>query len=62
MKTIEEIITVLKANHGLFDKYGAKLIGVFGSYVRNEANEKSDIDILINADIEKNILREVVRV
>jgi len=33
--------------------YGVKRVGLFGSYVRGEMKEDSDIDILI--EIEKNI-------
>ena len=29
------------------EKYNVKTIGVFGSYVRGEAKEKSDLDILV---------------
>lgn len=32
----------------LFKKYGVTELALFGSYSRNEENEKSDIDILIN--------------
>lgn len=30
----------------IFEKYGLKYVGVFGSYARGENTEKSDIDIL----------------
>ena len=46
-KKLERIITVLK---GLEDEirkdYKAEIIGVFGSYVRGEQKEGSDVDIL----------------
>ncbi len=32
----------------LEEKFGVKEIGVFGSYVRGEATEKSDVDILVD--------------
>ncbi len=31
----------------LRDKYGVKSLGVFGSYVRGEANKRSDLDVLV---------------
>ena len=31
-------------------KYGVTRIGIFGSHVRNEAHEDSDIDILVDLD------------
>lgn len=37
----------------LEEKYGITEIGLFGSVVRNEHNEDSDIDILISHDYKK---------
>ncbi len=34
----------------LEEKYGVHVIGIFGSYVRNEQNPDSDLDILIELD------------
>jgi predicted nucleotidyltransferase len=31
----------------LEERYSVKRIGVFGSYVRDEQNEKSDVDIIV---------------
>lgn len=31
----------------LIKKYKVKTLGIFGSYVRNEQNETSDIDVLV---------------
>ena len=48
MKTLDEIKSVL-AQHKeeLADKYKVSQIGVFGSYIRGEQGEKSDVDILV---------------
>ena len=48
MNTITDIKKLL-ANHKhlLSEKYPIKNIAVFGSYSRNEQNEKSDIDIFV---------------
>ena len=43
---IKEIIK--KHKPSLIDRYRIKEIGLFGSYVRNEATENSDIDILVD--------------
>ena len=37
----------------LENKYGIKKLGFFGSFSRDEATEKSDIDIYIEFDMEK---------
>ena len=56
MKTLEEIKDTLK--NTLKDKFGVKEIGIFGSYVRNEQTEVSDVDILVH--FERPIGREIV--
>ncbi|MCX7726152.1 MAG: nucleotidyltransferase family protein [Chitinispirillaceae bacterium] len=48
MKTLKEIQTILaKSKNELREKFGVKEVGIFGSYVRGEEHEKSDIDILV---------------
>ncbi|MFQ6089352.1 MAG: nucleotidyltransferase family protein [Candidatus Methanofastidiosia archaeon] len=53
-KSLKEIKEIIK-NHEreLKKKYGVKEIGIFGSYLRGEAEEGSDLDVLI--DFEKPI-------
>ena len=54
MKTFEEIKGILqKHKDELKEQYGLKEIGIFGSYVKGEQNEESDLDILI--ELEKPI-------
>lgn len=51
MKTLAEIRQILKAEEPyLSEKYGVTVIGVFGSYVRDEQRPDSDIDILIELE------------
>ena len=51
MKSLEEIRQILSDQKSyLAEKYGVKEIGIFGSYVRNEQNINSDIDILIELE------------
>ena len=46
--TKEEIISVLRQQKELLrTKFYVKNIGIFGSFARNEANENSDIDFLV---------------
>ena len=48
MKEIERIKKEIRNNiQPLKDKYKVKTIGVFGSYVREDQKEGSDVDILI---------------
>lgn len=48
-KSLSQIQSILRSRlEELHHEFGVKEIGVFGSYVRNEANKKSDIDILVS--------------
>lgn len=49
MKDINEIILILKElKPEIEKKFNITELGIFGSFVRNEQTEKSDIDILID--------------
>ena len=48
MKTVQDIKGILKSHkEELESKYGVKEIGIFGSYVKEEQTETSDVDILV---------------
>ena len=48
MKTLDEIKGILTQHkEELADRYKVREIGIFGSYVRGEQREKSDLDILV---------------
>ena len=53
MTTKEHIIENLKTLKPALSKLGVQNIGLFGSYLRNEQSDKSDIDLLIDFDPEK---------
>ena len=47
-KSLDRIKEILKKHEKeLKEEYGIKEIGIFGSYLRGEAKEESDLDILI---------------
>lgn len=48
MTTKENIIATLKTNKAELLKFGVINIGLFGSYLRNEQSNTSDIDLLID--------------
>lgn len=51
MKNFEEIQEVLQRHkHSFREQYGLIEIGIFGSYVRGEQNEESDLDILVELE------------
>ncbi|MGO4889917.1 nucleotidyltransferase family protein [Anaerobacillus sp. MEB173] len=48
MKVLEKQIKASKKF--LQEEYGIKKIGIFGSYARNEQQDSSDVDILIESE------------
>ena len=46
--TKEDINRAVYLNREILKKYKVKSISLFGSYVRNEQKEESDIDFLVN--------------
>ncbi|NHV06199.1 MAG: nucleotidyltransferase family protein [Thaumarchaeota archaeon] len=56
MKRLEEIKKKLEEiKPSLKEKYGVKKIGVFGSYVRGEEKEESDLDVLVEFEESKSL-------
>ena len=53
MTSKEFILNSLQSGKGELQKYGVSLIGLFGSYSRNEQTDQSDVDILIDFDPDK---------
>ena len=48
MKNLEDLKSIIQSHKKeMNEKYGVIEIGVFGSYVKNEQNEVSDIDVLV---------------
>ena len=55
MITSREIMNVLHSEKERLSSLGVKSIGLFGSYLRGEADENSDIDILIDLSDDSNM-------
>jgi len=54
IRTFDEIKKQLQGHkQDLKNEYGVKNLGIFGSYVRGEQTDQSDVDILV--DLEKPI-------
>ena len=59
MLTKTEILLFLKKNKAyLHQQFGVEQIGIFGSFARDEANEKSDIDFLVEIDAPLEVYKE----
>ena len=51
MKSLNEIQQTLREQKPyLAEKFGVRIVGVFGSYVRQEQRPDSDLDLLIELD------------
>lgn len=48
--TNKEILKSLRENKDVLRKYNVKKIGLFGSYIKGEQKEDSDIDFLVEFD------------
>ena len=46
-----EILEILKKHRELLRRYRVKKIGLFGSFSRNESNNESDIDLLVDFEV-----------
>jgi predicted nucleotidyltransferase len=52
MKTRADIFSLLESNRSRLKEFGVREIGIFGSVVRGEQNNSSDVDVLV--DLEKH--------
>ena len=43
----QQVLTVLQEHRDNLTESGVRRLGLFGSYVRNEQTEESDIDVLV---------------
>jgi len=58
MKDIDTLKAILERHkEELKERYHVKELGIFGSYVRGEAGEESDIDILVEFDVVPGLLK-----
>jgi predicted nucleotidyltransferase len=57
MKKLEEIRQIIQVHENeLRRRYKAKVVGIFGSYVRGEQREGSDLDLLAEFDEKSSLL------
>ena len=53
----EQLFNLAYANLETIKDYGVCLFGVFGSFVRNEMNEESDVDFPVEFYPEKKLIK-----
>ena len=60
MKTLEEIEQWLVRNKSILEeRYKVKELGLFGSYIRQEQTETSDVDVLVEFSETPSLLKFV---
>lgn len=60
MKTLEEIKQWLVLNKSILqERYKVRELGIFGSYVRREQTETSDVDVLVEFSETPSLLKFV---
>jgi len=58
MRTLNEIKKILEGQKEILrQKYGVTEIGIFGSYVRDQTGQGSDLDILVEFDRSIGLLK-----
>ena len=61
VKNKEQLFDLLEAKLDVIKSYGVSQFGVFGSFVRNEMNEESDVDFLVDFFPEKKTFKNFIR-
>ena len=63
MENDSQILSFLRENKDMFRReYHISKLGLFGSYARGDANEESDIDLLIEFDGEVDIFEAKIMI
>ncbi|MCK5306078.1 MAG: nucleotidyltransferase family protein [Candidatus Omnitrophica bacterium] len=53
IKNKNDIISVIKKRRNEIESFGVKRLGLFGSFVRQEQDSQSDIDLLVEFEQDK---------
>lgn len=53
VKNKDQILKMILNNQNIIRDFGVSKIGLFGSFVRNEQNEDSDIDLIVQFEKKK---------
>lgn len=54
------LIQLIESNAMTIKRYGVDRLGVFGSFVRNEMNEQSDVDFLVEFESGKKTYKNFI--
>lgn len=60
VKTKNDITSLIFQNKSQIHKYGAKSIGLFGSFASGKQNDESDIDLIVEFEKEKKTFHNFI--
>ncbi|MBI1761080.1 MAG: nucleotidyltransferase family protein [Acidobacteria bacterium] len=60
VQTKQQVLQLLQQHQAELQGFGVKRCGLFGSFVRDEANAESDVDILVELEPEQISLKNFV--
>ena len=61
VKTKEDVWSAIKSNQNRIGAFGVKRLGLFGSFVRDEQHQDSDIDLLLEFEQDKKTFKNFMQ-
>ena len=61
LKNKEQIFRLIQSNSQQIRSFGIKKIGLFGSFVKNQHTDNSDIDFIVEFEAEKKSYKSFIR-
>lgn len=61
VQTKDDILEILRSRSADIQKFGARRVGLFGSFSRNESKPESDIDFIVEFDTNKKNYDNFIR-
>ena len=58
VNTKQDIITLIKQNQERFQEFGVYRLGLFGSFIKAQVNQHSDVDVLVDNFMSLSIFLE----
>ena len=61
IQTKSNIVSLIRNQGDQIQNFGVKRLGLFGSFVREEQNEESDVDLLVEFEPDKKTFKNFIR-
>ena len=60
IQTKKNILSIIRDHQEPLRNFGVKRLGLFGSFVREEQNAKSDVDLLVEFEADKKTFKNFI--